>query len=195
MKRIIVGISGASGVWIGYRLLQILRTFPKVETHLVMTDSAVCNLRIETELSVDDVTSLAHYSYDPQNMGALIASGSFITDGMIVAPCSMKSLAGIACGYADNLLLRAADVCLKENRRVVLVPREMPLGKVHLRNLLTANELGCTIVPPMLTFYNTPQTLEDQVDHVLGKALLQFGLHPQGFQAWKGTVSAGKEGA
>ena len=114
-------------------------------------------------------------------MAAKISSGSYLTDGMIVAPCSMKTLAGIAHGYADNLLVRAADVCLKENRRVVLIPREMPLSLIHLRNLTAAAEAGCAIVPPMPTFYNRPGTVARQVDHVVGKALMQFGIVPACF--------------
>lgn len=121
-------------------------------------------------------------------MAAKISSGSYLTDGMIVAPCSMKTLAGIAHGYADNLLVRAADVCLKENRRVVLIPREMPLGLIHLRNLTAAAEAGCAIVPPMLTFYNRPGTVARQVDHVVGKALMQFGIVPACFHPWEGAV-------
>ena len=115
-----------------------------------------------------------------------IASGSFPTDGMIIIPCSMKTLAGIVSGYAENLLLRAADVCLKEDRKVVLVPREMPMNKVHLRNLREAADIGCRIVPPMLTFYNGAETLDEQVDHVIGKVLMQFGIVPASFKAWKG---------
>ena len=129
--------------------------------------------------------ALADAVYDPGDMAAAISSGSFVTDGMIVLPCSMKTLAGVVSGYTDNLLLRAADVCLKEGRRVVLCPREMPLGRVHLRNLLSASELGCVIVPPILTFYNAPQTLDDQIRHVVGKALLPFGIETDGFVPWK----------
>ena len=119
-------------------------------------------------------------------MAASISSGSFVTDGMIVVPCSMKTLSAIAAGYSANLVVRAADVCLKENRRVVLVPREMPFGKIHLRNMQTASDLGCTIIAPVLTFYNNPQTLEDQMNHIIGKILMQFGLAHKKFSALTG---------
>ena len=137
----------------------------------------------ETPLS--DLFSLADRVYPPDDMAAAISSGSFVTDGMIVLPCSMKTLAGIVSGYADNLLLRAADVTLKEGRKLVLCPREMPLGRVHLRNLLAASELGCAIIPPMLTFYNHPMTVEDEISHVVGKVLLQFGITPRSFKPWE----------
>ncbi len=187
MKRIIVGISGASGVIIGYRLLTALKEFAEVETHLVITGGARRNFALETELSLAEVCAQANVVHDEQNMAAAISSGSFVTDGMIVAPCSMKTLAGIAHGYAENLLLRAADVCLKEGRRVVLVPREMPLGKIHLRNLVLAADAGCTVIPPMLTFYNAPSGLNDQIDHIIGKVLRQFDLDFAAFVAWRGV--------
>lgn len=187
MKRIIVGISGASGVIIGYRLLQALKELAAVETHLVITSGARRNFALETDLSLAEICAQADVVHDEHNMAAAISSGSFITDGMIVAPCSMKTLAGIANGYAENLLLRAADVCLKEGRKVVLVPREMPLGKIHLRNLALAADAGCTIIPPMLTFYNAPSDLNDQIDHIIGKILRQFGWDLQSFVAWRGV--------
>lgn len=186
-RRIIVGLSGASGAIMGYALLKALRQHPQVEIHLVSTKGARKTLECETELTYDDLTQLAHVVHDEQNFAASISSGSFLTDGMIVIPCSMKTLAGIVSGYSDNLLLRAADVCLKEGRKVVLVPREMPFGKVHLRNLSQAADLGCSIVPPMLTFYNNADTVEAQINHVIGKVLMQFGLHHEAFHAWEGS--------
>ena len=174
--RIIVGISGATGVIMGYRLLQILRNVPDCEIHLVLSEGAIKNFELETNLSIPEVQALAHFSHSNTNMAASISSGSFKTDGMIVLPCSMKSLSGIANGYADNLLTRAVDVCLKENRKVVLAPREMPMGKIHIKNMAIAADLGCTIIPPMLTFYNAPDYLEDQITHVIGKILMQFGI-------------------
>ena len=186
MKKIIVGISGADGVCLGVRLLQLLQNIPDIETHLVMTPSAERNLAIEGTNS-EAVKALANFSYVSDDMAAKIASGSFITEGMLIVPCSMKSLAALTSGYTDNLLQRAADVCLKENRRVVLVPREMPLGRVHLRNLLTASELGCVIVPPVLTFYNKPSSVQDHIDHILGKALMQFGIILPSFKQWEGV--------
>lgn len=186
MKRLIIGISGADGVCLGVRLLELLSNIDEIETHLVMTPSAERNLALEG-YTVEEVKALADFIYPSDDMAAKISSGSFITEGMLIVPCSMKSLAALTSGYTDNLLQRAADVCLKENRRVVLVPREMPLGRVHLRNLLTANELGCTIVPPVLTFYNKPSSVQDHIDHILGKALLQFGIQLPLFKTWEGV--------
>ncbi|MCR5563804.1 MAG: UbiX family flavin prenyltransferase [Desulfovibrio sp.] len=187
MKKLIIGITGADGVCLGVRLLEMLRDMEDVTTHLVMTRQAETNLRLEGFPSPDAVRDMADHCHSIDNMAASIASGSFVTDGMIIAPCSMKTLGGITSGYSCDLLLRAADVCLKEGRKVVLVPRESPLSRLHLRNLLTANELGCMIVPPMLTFYNTPQSLQDLIDHVLTKALLPFGISASGFRPWRGT--------
>lgn len=186
--RIVVGISGATGVVMGYKLLQILSEVPDCETHLILTEGALKNFELETKVSIDEVKKIAHFCHDNKNMAAAISSGSFKTDGMIVMPCSMKSLSGIANGYASTLLVRAVDVCLKENRRVVIVPREMPLGKVHIKNMAIAAELGCSIIPPMLTFYNAPGNLEDQVIHVIGKVLMQFNIDIKQFKAWKGAL-------
>ncbi len=183
--RIIIGISGASGVIMGYRLLKALRE-AGVETHLVVTEAAERTLVCETSLRLEDLTALADASYDSRDMAAAIASGSFVADGMVVIPCSMKTLAGIVCGYADNLLLRAADVCLKEGRKLMLVPRETPFSLVHLRNLKEAAEVGCTIVPPMLTFYGGANTVEKQIDHIIGKIFLQFGLSYKNGTSWDG---------
>ena len=185
--RLIVGISGATGVIMGYELLKVLKRIPNCETHLVISEGARRNFELETTLNIQEVEKLADFCHDNKNLAAAISSGSFKTDGMIVLPCSMKSLSGIANGYADNLLVRAADVCLKENRRVVLLPREMPLGKIHLKNMLQAAELGCTIIPPMLTFYNNPNNLHDQIMHVIGKLLMQFNLDIKEFKAWQGA--------
>ena len=184
--RIIVGISGASGVVMGCSLLKALREVG-VETHLVVSEAAARTFLCETSLRLEDVKALADVSYDSRDMAAAIASGSFASDGMAVVPCSMKTLAGIVCGYAENLLLRAADVCLKEGRQLVLVPRETPLSRVHLRNLLSAAELGCAIVPPMLTFYGGADTVEKQIDHIIGKILSQFGLSYKKGTSWNGA--------
>lgn len=185
--RIIVGISGASGVIMGQLLLQAMQGIEDCETHLVVTKGARDTWELETKVPVSSLESLADVVHNDSNLAASISSGSFVTDGMIVIPCSMKTLSAIASGYAVNLLVRAADVCLKEGRKVVLVPREMPLGKVHLRNLKEAAELGCTIIPPMLTFYNTQGTIADQMNHVIGKVLMQFGLRHKNFIPWKGV--------
>ncbi len=183
--RLIVGITGASGVIMGYELLRVLNSMDRVETHLVMTGSAERTLSSETDLSPDEVKALADAVYNVEDMGAAISSGSFRTDGMIVLPCSMKTVAGIVSGYSENLLLRAADVCLKEGRKVVLVPREMPLSHIHLKNFLAADEAGCRILPPVLTFYNGADTVEKQVQHIIGKILMQFGLEYEAFVPWK----------
>lgn len=185
--RLIVGISGASGVVLGYHLLKALKAYPECETHLVISEGARLTFGLETDLEVKDVEDLADFVHDNKNLAASISSGSFKTDGMIVIPCSMKTLSGIATGYAENLLIRAVDVCLKENRKVVLVPREMPFGKIHLRNLKEASDLGCVIIPPVLTFYNSPKTIEDQINHIVGKILMQFGLEHKKFIAWEGA--------
>ena len=186
VMRIILGVSGASGVEMSRFLLAALRN-AGVETHLIVTEGAKRTWLLECGSPLETLTRQADFVYAETDCAAVIASGSFVTDGMIVMPCSMKTLAGIVSGYAENLLLRAADVCLKEGRALVLVPREMPLGKVHLRNLSAAAELGCAIVPPMLTFYNGPKTVEDQIRHVVGKVLLQFGLSSPDFIPWKGA--------
>lgn len=184
--RIIVGVSGASGVEMSLTLLRALRR-ANCETFLVLSEGARLTWSLETDTPIEELCKAADHVYEEKDYAAVIASGSFVTDGMIVIPCSMKTLAGIVSGYAENLLLRAADVCLKENRRVVLVPREMPLGRIHLRNMLSASELGCTIVPPMLTFYNGADSLQAQIDHIVGKVLLQFGITSDDFRPWKGV--------
>lgn len=189
--RLIVGISGASGVQMGYELLKALHGNPKVEVHLVVSDSARRNFELETDVSMDQVFGLADQVYDDQDVAAAIASGSYQTDGMIVIPCSMKTLSAIACGYSANLMARAADVCLKEGRKVVLVARETPLSKIHLRNLQAAVDAGCVILPPMLTFYNGADTLQKQMEHIVGKVLLQFHLKADRFVPWRGAPDRG----
>ena len=188
IKRLIIGISGADGVCIGRRLLETFREMPEVEIHLVLSRAAERNFQLECGVDAAAIRALADYDYAPENMAAKISSGSFVTDGMIVAPCSMKTLSAIVHGYAENLLVRAADVCLKENRRVVLLPRETPLGLIHLRNLLLAGEMGCIVVPPMMTFYNKPKNIEDQIDHIIGKVAMQFGLTSDRFRSWEGAM-------
>lgn len=185
--RLIVGVTGATGVEMSYCLLKALRSVEDCEVHLVVTDAARRNWELETDKDYEEFLSLADEVHGVRNMAASISSGSYRTDGMIVMPCSMKSLAGIVSGYTDNLVLRAADVCMKEGRKVVLVPREMPLGKLHLQNMLKAADLGCVIIPPMLTFYNHSMTVEEQVNHIIGKILMQFGIQPGNFRPWKGV--------
>ncbi|CAK7032794.1 UbiX family flavin prenyltransferase [Phascolarctobacterium sp.] len=184
--RLIVGVSGASGVVMGYQMLKALRQLPEIEIHLVITEGAVKNFECETNIKISQLVELADFAHSNKNLAASISSGSFVTDGMIIIPASMKTVAGIASGFAENLLLRAADVCLKENRRVVLVPREMPLSRIHLRNIKECADNGCVIVPPMLTFYNGSDSLEQQIDHIIGKILMQFGIEYKKFVAWRG---------
>lgn len=186
MRRIVVGISGASGVQMGYRLLQALHEVPDVEVHLVVSDGAKGIFARESDLTMDEVESLADVVWDNHNLAASISSGSFRTDGMIVCPCSMKSLSGMVNAYDEDLLVRAADVCRKEGRKVVLVPRETPLNQAHLRNLLQAARDGYVILPPVLTFYNGCETTLDQTDHVVGKILMQFDIEYRRFRPWKG---------
>ncbi len=190
--RLIVGISGASGVVLGYHMLRALKAYPECETHLVISEGARVTFGLETDLKIEDVEKMADFVHSNKNLAASISSGSFKTDGMIVIPCSMKTLSGIATGYAENLLIRAVDVCLKENRKVILVPREMPFGKLHIRNMKEASDLGCVIIPPILTFYNNPHTIEEQINHIIGKILMQFGLDHKKFIAWEGIDSDSK---
>ena len=181
--RLIVGISGASGVIYGVRLLQALKELP-VETHLVMTRTAEVALAHETDLKVEDVRRLADVAFRIDDLAAAISSGSYRTIGMIVAPCSMRSLGEIAHGITSNLLTRAADVVLKERRRLVLVARETPLHAIHLRNMTTLAEMGAIIAPPVPAFYNRPKTLDEVVDHTIGRLLDLFNLDTGKVKRW-----------
>ncbi|KZD00999.1 UbiX family flavin prenyltransferase [Oceanibaculum pacificum] len=182
-NRIIIGISGASGIVYGVRLLELLRPLP-VETHLVMSKSAEITLAHETDLKVKDVQALADYWHPQGDIGAAISSGSFRTLGMIVAPCSMKTLAEIATGVTSGLLTRAADVVLKERRRLVLMARETPLTAVHLRNMLTVTEMGGIVAPPVPAFYARPDGIDALVDHSVGRVLDLFGLEAGAVTRW-----------
>ncbi|RMD63356.1 MAG: UbiX family flavin prenyltransferase [Alphaproteobacteria bacterium] len=184
-RRLIVGISGASGVIYGVRLLEALRPLP-VETHLVMTKAAEMTLAYETDLKPAQVRTLADVAYAPGDVGAAIASGSFLTLGMVVAPCSIRSMSEMATGVTSNLLTRAADVVLKERRRLVLMVRETPLHSGHLRNLLALADLGAVIAPPVPGFYARPATVEDLVDHTVGRVLDLFDLDSGRVRRWTG---------
>ena len=186
--RLIVGISGASGVIMGYHMLKILKQIPKMEIHLIISEGAAKTFECETNLTIDKVTFLADIVHDNKNLAAIISSGSFKTDGMIIIPCSMKTVSGIASGFATNLLLRAADVCIKEGRKVVIVPREMPLSRIHLRNIKKAADYGCIVIPPMLTFYNDSNSIEKQLHHIFGKILMQFDIDYKEFVVWEGMA-------
>ncbi|HEY4168666.1 MAG TPA: UbiX family flavin prenyltransferase [Reyranella sp.] len=183
IPRLIVGISGASGVIYGVRLLQALQELP-VETHLVMTRTAEVALAHETDFKTEDVRRLADVAFRIDDLAAAISSGSYRTIGMIVAPCSMRSLGEIANGITSNLLTRAADVVLKERRRLVLVARETPLHAIHLRNMTTLAEMGAIIAPPVPAFYNRPKTLDDIVDHTVGRVLDLFDLDTGKVKRW-----------
>lgn len=187
-----MGVSGASGSMLALSLMRELSRHEDVETHLVVSDGTRRMWELETDLPLESLTKLASVVHDDHDLAATISSGSFVTHGMVICPCSMKTLSAVANGYADNLISRAADVCLKEGRRVVLVPREMPLGRVHLRNMLSASELGCTIVPPMLTFYNGPMAIDDELTHVVGKVMRQLGIEPSEFHGWEGPEAHGE---
>lgn len=185
-RRLVVGISGATGVVYGVRLLEALRP-TEIETHLVLTRAAVRTLRDELDLSHRQVEALADVAHPVSDIGATIASGSFATLGMVVAPCSMRTLAAVACGLGDNLLTRAADVTLKEGRRLVLLVRETPLGIVHLRNMLAAAEAGATIMPPLPAFYLRPRCIDELVDHTVGRLLDMFGIANGLSREWRGS--------
>jgi 4-hydroxy-3-polyprenylbenzoate decarboxylase len=185
--RLIVGISGASGVIYGIRLLELLRERPEVETHLVISNGGKLNIALETSMSVKQVEKLATVVHSDQNLAATIASGSFPTDGMIVAPCSMKALSGIVNSYADTLMIRAADVVLKERRRLVLVPREMPLHEGHCRLLYEASRMGAIVAPPTPAFYSQPKSVNDIIDHTVGRLLDLFGIDSGVVRRWRGA--------
>jgi len=192
MKKIIVGISGASGVIYGVRLLEKLREAGGVETHLVMSQTAPMNLKYETDWSLADVRALADVCYKVNDVAAAIASGSFKTDGMVVAACSMKTLSGIAHSYADNLLMRAADVCLKDRRPLILMPRETPLHAGHCKLLYEASMLGAIIAPPMPAMYARPQTVDDIIDHSVGRVLDLLDIECDFVKRWSGGADAGE---
>jgi flavin prenyltransferase len=185
-RRIVVGISGASGAIYGVRLLQVLRAQPDVETHLVISKAALLTIAHETPFDPEAVTSLADRVYDQGDIAASIASGSFRTAGMVIAPCSMKTLSAVASSYTDNLMARAADVCLKERRKLVLVVRETPLHLGHLRLMTAVTEMGAVVLPPVPALYARPRTVGEIVDHTVGKVLDQFGVEANLMERWSG---------
>ena len=187
--RLIVAITGASGAIYGVRLLEALRAVPKIEVHLVMSKTGRLTVALETGRKVKDVEKMAHHVHRDQDLAASISSGSFKTAGMIVAPCSMKTLSGIVHSYADNLVVRAADVVLKERRKLVLMPRETPLHVGHCRLLLQAAEMGAILAPPMPAFYGAPRTLEEAIDHSIGRVLDLFDIESGLVRRWQGARS------
>ena len=184
MRRLIVGLSGASWVIYGIRLLQVLRGRPDLETHLVISKPAERTIAEETNFKVDEVKAMASVVHGIQNIGASIASGSFKTEGMVIIPCSIRTVSAVAYCISDNLLTRAADVALKERRRLVLVVRESPLHVGHLKSLLAAAEAGAVILPPAPAFYSLPKTLDDIIDHTVGRVLDHFGIEHDLVRRW-----------
>jgi len=182
-KRIVIGISGASGVIYGVRILSLLQE-KDFETHLIISESGRKNIGIETSYNATEVESMATYIYDNKNVGAALASGSFLTEGMIVVPCTIKTLSGIANSYTDNLLVRAADVTLKEKRKLVLVVRETPLHKGHLRLMTMAADMGAHILPPVPSFYHQPETIDDIINQTIGKIFDYLGVEHDLFRRW-----------
>jgi len=184
--KLIVGITGATGVRHAVRLLEVLSTRTDVQTHLVLSEWAAANLLSETGRTPESLTPLVTRLYSNSDLAAPMASGSFLTDGMIVLPCSMRTLAAVAAGACDNLINRSADVCLKEGRRLVLCPRETPLNALHLENMLKLARLGVRMVPPMPAYYQNPQTIDDLVAHHIMKVLDQFGFQSPDDRRWNG---------
>jgi 4-hydroxy-3-polyprenylbenzoate decarboxylase len=182
-KRIIIGISGASGVIYGARLLEVLKD-SDYESHLIISESGKLNFEIETEYKTEDVEAMADVVYDHKNMAAALASGSFITGGMVVVPCTIKTLSGIANSYNENLIVRSADVTLKEKRKLVLVVRETPLHKGHLRLMTMAADMGAHILPPVPSFYHQPKNIEDIIDQTIGKIFDYLGIQHDLFKRW-----------
>jgi 4-hydroxy-3-polyprenylbenzoate decarboxylase len=188
---LIIGITGASGVIYGIRLLETLATKRDIETHLVISRAGEINIEYETSWKIQDIKALADFSYDINDVGARLASGSFRNDGMIVVPCTVKTMSALANSYTENLLIRAGDVTLKERRKLVLVVRETPLHIGHIRSMERLSEMGAIIMPPMPSFYHRPKTIEDVIDHTLGKILDIFDIEHNLFQRWAGLSGEG----
>jgi 4-hydroxy-3-polyprenylbenzoate decarboxylase len=191
-KRLIIAITGATGAIYGVRLLQVLREMRGIETHLMVSDAGVLNLHQELDMNRKEVEALAHVVYNVRDIGASIASGSFQSDGMIVAPCSMKTLAAVAHGLSDTLISRAADVVLKERRRLVLMVRETPLNLAHLRNMTAVTEMGAVVFPPLPGFYHRPQSIAEMVDHTVGRVLDLFAIPHALTPRWEGIKASNK---
>jgi 4-hydroxy-3-polyprenylbenzoate decarboxylase len=185
-RRLIVGLSGASGPHYGVRLLEVLRQHTDVEVHLILSRGARATIAYEMQRDPDDVAALAHVVHDEGNLAAAIASGTFVTMGMVIAPCSVKTLSAVATSFNDTLMARAADVCLKERRPLVLVVRETPLHLGHLRLMQQVTEAGATVLPPVPGFYHRPASIEELVDHTVVKVLDQLGLHVDLIRRWEG---------
>lgn len=185
-QRIVVAITGATGAIYGVRLLEVLRDYAAVETHLLITPAGVMNLQHELDRDRADVEALADVVHNPRDIGATIASGSFATHGMVIAPCSMRTLAAVAHGLSDNLITRAADVCLKERRRLIMMVRETPFNLAHLRNMTAVTEMGAIVFPPVPGFYQKPASIADLVDHTVGRVIDTLGLAQTLAPSWPG---------
>lgn len=183
---LIIGITGASGVIYGIRLLEVLSQKMGIETHLIISEAAETTIRYETNWKIEDIKALANFSYDSRDIGARLASGSFKRDGMIVAPCTMKTMSALANSYNDNLLIRAGDTTLKERKKLVLLVRETPLHIGHLRNMERLTEMGAIVLPPIPSFYHKPKTIQDIIDHTVGKVLDIFDIENNLFERWPG---------
>jgi 4-hydroxy-3-polyprenylbenzoate decarboxylase len=183
---IIIGITGATGAIYGIRLLEVLSSMKDVETHLIISEAGEKTIAYETNYGISDVKKLASYSYDIRDIYAPISSGSFRRDGMIIAPCTIKTMSALANSYSENLIVRAGDVTLKERRKLVVMVRETPLHLGHLRNMERLTEMGAIIMPPMPAFYHKPQTVQDIIDHTVGKMLDVFDIRHDLFQRWSG---------
>jgi len=190
MKRLIVGMSGSTGIIYGIRMLEILKQIDDIESHLVMTTTAKMNVAIETDITVKDIEALADVVHSDKDLAASISSGSFKTAGMVVVPCAMKTLSGIVHSYSDSLVVRAADVILKEHRRLVIVPRETPLHLGHTKLMYEAAQLGAIIAPPMPAFYNHPKTIDDIVNHTVGRVFDLFEIDTGMVKRWTGAEKA-----
>lgn len=188
-RRLIIAITGATGAVYGVRLLQVLKASPDIETHVVLSDAGVLNVHQELDMSRKDVEGLADVAHSMRDIGAALASGSFQNDGMVIAPCSMRSLAAVAHGLSDNLITRAADVVLKERRRLVLMVRETPFNLAHLRNMTAVTEMGGIIFPPLPAFYHRPQSIDDMVDHTVARVLDLFCIDHALAPRWQGMKS------
>ena len=186
MKRLVVAITGASGAMYGIRLLQWLRESAQVETHLMISDAGVLSMHYELDMKRKDIEALADVVHSVRDVGACVASGSFQSEGMIIAPCSMKTLGSVAHGLSDNLISRAADVMLKERRRLVLMVRETPFNLAHLRNMTSVTEMGGIIYPPLPALYQKPRSIEEMVDHTTGRVLDLFGIQQTLAPQWQG---------
>ena len=194
-KRLIVAITGATGSIYGMRILQQLRAIGGWESHLIVSDAGVLNAWQEYGLARKDLNKLADVVHNPRDVGAAVASGSFITQGMVIAPCSMKTLSGVAHAFSDNLITRAADVILKERRRLVLLTREAPLNLAHLRNMVAVTEMGGVIFPPVPAFYSKAKTIDAIVDHTVGRVLDLFDVHNDNIARWQGMQTPPAKGA